>query len=87
MKIQVTEQHIHYGLKGSCTSDCIALAMGDAGCCFTLGLSDFVRQWLNTRGDSFSINTQDEVLRIYEDFDDRKRLRRLFKLESLFENV
>ena len=32
MKIQVTKDHIERGLRGSCTSDPIALAMTDAGC-------------------------------------------------------
>ncbi len=68
MKIQVTEQHIHYGLKGSCTSDCIALAMGDAGCCFPWA-SPTSLTWLNTRGDSFSINTPDEVLEFMKRWD------------------
>ena len=31
MIIQVTQQHIDSGLKGSCTSDPIALALKDAG--------------------------------------------------------
>ena len=31
MKIQVTQQHIDAGLKGSCTKDPIALALKDAG--------------------------------------------------------
>ena len=31
MKIQVTQQHIDYGVRGSTTSDPVALAMKDAG--------------------------------------------------------
>lgn len=31
MRIQVSEQHIEHGLRGSCTKDPIALALRDAG--------------------------------------------------------
>ena len=38
MKIQVTQQHIQLGLRGSCTADPIALALKDAG---------FMRPWVS----------------------------------------
>ena len=68
MKIQVTQQHIDRGFKGSCTQDPIALALADAG--FTKPRASptylSVEGW---RGERDNYPTPESVLEFMKQYD------------------
>jgi hypothetical protein len=68
MIISVTQKHIDEGLRGSCTSDPVALAMKDAGL-FHPWVSPSGLSWEDERKTAFHTSVPDEVLDFMRNFD------------------
>ena len=76
MKISVTQHHLDIGVRGSCSSDPIALAMRDAG----LERPHAGPTHLTWRKDfkDYSVETPGDVVSFMEIFDNEPRLSRPF---------
>jgi hypothetical protein len=68
MKIQVTQQNIYMGLRGSCSGDPIALAMQDAKI-IKPWVSPTLISWLDVHGFKKSMDTPESVVYFMERYD------------------
>jgi len=67
MKIVVTQQNINKGLRGSCSSDPVSLAMKEAGLC-SPWVSPAHISW-RSKSKDYTVPTPDEVLVFIKGFD------------------
>lgn len=70
MKIRVTQEHIDNGVRGSCISDPIALAMKEAGLRDVWVSPDYIK-W-SKDGVTFYQPTSDQLRRFMVDFDNKR---------------
>ena len=68
MKIQVTQQHINLGLRGSCTGDPISLSMKDAGL-RSPWVSPTRIVWNDRFDHPFEVETPEDVVQFMKSFD------------------
>jgi len=68
MKIQVTQQHINQGHRGSCTKDPVALALSDAGYIMPWASPSYIK-WMDIHGYWRETETPSDVYYFMSSFD------------------
>ena len=68
MRIQVSQQHINAGLRGSCSGDPICLAMKDARI-IKPWVSPTSISWLDIHGFKKSVETPEDVIQFMKSYD------------------
>lgn len=68
MRVQVTQQHINAGLRGSCSGDPVSLAMKDAGL-LRPWASPVRIAWDDNFGHPYEVSTPESVIQFMKSFD------------------